>query len=125
MREAVWRHWQAYEVKSLSLHHRFVIALHSPDRVAGTGLRTCHRRKGPEKSRSRLEWILSLVRFDCETCGIAAIFSDLAGMQPDFSAAQDSVADREGLEPLVPLLVGSPLTEEHKEVSRFREVFGL
>ena len=36
-----------YEVKSLSPHHRFVIALHSPDKVAETGLRMCR----PEKCR--------------------------------------------------------------------------
>ena len=35
------------QVKSLSPHHRFVIALHSPVKVTETGLRMC----GPEKGR--------------------------------------------------------------------------
>jgi hypothetical protein len=35
------------QVKSLSPHHRFVIALPSPDKVAETGLRMCP----PEKCR--------------------------------------------------------------------------
>jgi hypothetical protein len=33
------------QVKSLSPHHRFVIALPSPDKVTETGLRMCPREK--------------------------------------------------------------------------------
>ena len=40
----------AYEVKALSPDHRFVIALHSPDGVAETGLRECP----PEKNARKL-----------------------------------------------------------------------
>jgi len=40
----------AYEVKALSPHHRFVIALHSPGGVAETGLRVCP----PEKNARKL-----------------------------------------------------------------------
>jgi len=40
----------AYEVKPLSPHHRFVIALHSPDGVVETGL--CAR--PPEKNARKL-----------------------------------------------------------------------
>ena len=40
----------AYEVKALSPHHRFVIALHSPGAVAETGLRVCP----PEKNARKL-----------------------------------------------------------------------
>src|SRR6202040_2861910 len=39
-----------YEVKALSPHHRPVIALHSPDRVAETGLGVCL----PEKNARKL-----------------------------------------------------------------------
>lgn len=39
----------AHEVKALSPHHRFVIALHSPDRVAETGLRA----RPPEKKAAK------------------------------------------------------------------------
>jgi hypothetical protein len=40
----------ADKVKSLSPHHRFVIALHSPDGVVETGLRICP----PEKNAPKL-----------------------------------------------------------------------
>ena len=40
----------AYEVKALSPHHRFVIALHSPGGVAETGLRVCPPEKNARKS---------------------------------------------------------------------------
>jgi hypothetical protein len=40
----------ASEVKALSPHHRFLIALHSPDGVAETGLRVCP----PEKNARKL-----------------------------------------------------------------------
>jgi len=39
-----------YEIKALSPHHRFVMALHSPDRFAETGLRVCR----PEKNARKL-----------------------------------------------------------------------
>ena len=42
----------AYEVKALSPHHRFVIALHSPEEVVETGLRVCP----PEKKATRLAY---------------------------------------------------------------------
>jgi hypothetical protein len=42
--------YNAYEVKELSPHHRFVIALHSPGGVAETGLRVCP----PEKNARKL-----------------------------------------------------------------------
>jgi hypothetical protein len=39
----------AYEVKALSPHHRFVIALHSPGGVAETGLPVCPPEKNARK----------------------------------------------------------------------------
>jgi hypothetical protein len=39
----------AYEVKGLSPHHRLVIALHSPSRVAETGLCVCPSEKNARK----------------------------------------------------------------------------
>jgi len=49
----------AYEVKALSPHHRFVIALHSPGGVAETGLRVCP----PEKNVRKLAREVRLATF--------------------------------------------------------------
>ncbi len=49
----------AYEVKALSPHHRFVIALHSPGGVAETGLRVCP----PEKNARKLAREVRLATF--------------------------------------------------------------
>jgi hypothetical protein len=66
----------AYEVKALSPHHRFVIALHSPDGVAETGLCVWPPEKSARKLARGLDGTLSPVRFEGKTCGIAAIFTD-------------------------------------------------
>ena len=48
------------QVKSLSPHHRFVIALSSPDRVIETGLRMCPPEKGPQIDALRSRAVRSL-----------------------------------------------------------------
>ena len=66
----------AYEVKALSLHDRFVIALHSPDGVGKSDCARALQRKAPEKLLLRFDETLSPVRFEGKNYGIAAIFSD-------------------------------------------------
>ena len=66
----------AYEVKALSPHHRFVIALHSPKRVAETGLCVRPPEKNAGKPACGFDGTLSPVLFEGKTCRIAAIFSD-------------------------------------------------
>jgi hypothetical protein len=67
----------AYEVKALSPHHRFVIAWHSPDGVGESDCACSLQRKAPENLHVGFDATLSPVRFEGKTCGIAAIFSDL------------------------------------------------
>src|ERR1700687_1683228 len=48
------------QVKSLSPHHRFVIALHSPVKVTETGLRMCRPEKGRQIDAIRSRAVRSL-----------------------------------------------------------------
>jgi hypothetical protein len=45
-----------YEVKALSPHHRLLIALHSPEGVAETGLRVCSPEKKVAKLTYGVQW---------------------------------------------------------------------
>src|SRR5450755_1269242 len=55
------RHSQGLnQVKSLSPHHRFVIALHSPVKVTETGLRMCRPEKGRQIDAIRSRAVRSL-----------------------------------------------------------------
>jgi len=69
----------AYEVKPLSPHHRFVIALHSPAKVTETGLRICRPEKGRQINAFRSRAVRSL-QFTLLTkyCGIRACFAYFA-----------------------------------------------
>src|SRR5450759_4814804 len=64
----------ADKVKLLSLYHRFVIALHSPDGVFETGLLgDALRRKWLQSLPAALSRTLSPVRVESKSCGIAPI----------------------------------------------------
>jgi hypothetical protein len=67
------------QVKSLSPHHRFVIALHSPVKVTETGLRICRPEKGRQINAFRSRAVRSL-QFTLLTkyCGIRACFAYFA-----------------------------------------------
>ena len=55
------RHSQGLnQIKSLSPHHRFVIALHSPVKVTETGLRMCRPEKGRQIDAIRSRAVRSL-----------------------------------------------------------------
>jgi len=89
------RRKNAYETKALSPHHRFVIALHSPDGVAETGLCVCRPEKNAENLAAGFDETLSPGQFEGKTYGIAAIFSDSSEMPLDFSAVQTAWRSRE------------------------------
>ena len=64
------------QVKSLSPHHRFVIALHSPDRVTETGLRLCPPEKGQQIEAIRSRSVRSLQSaLRTKYCEIRACFA--------------------------------------------------
>jgi hypothetical protein len=91
------------QVKALSPHRRFVIALHSPDRVTETGLRVSplEKARSIDAIRSRavtFDGPLSPVRFKGKTCRIAAIFNDSCNNAALFLCTPDCVAEREGFE---------------------------
>jgi len=65
-----------------------VIALHSPDGVAETGLCVCRPEKNAENLAAGFDETLSPGQFEGKTYGIAAIFSDSSVMPLDFSAVQ-------------------------------------
>jgi hypothetical protein len=94
--ESAERHSQTlYQVKALSPHHRFVIALHSPYEVAETGLRGCP----PEKKAAKAHSLSSTDRF--LQCGFGEIIAELRrfsavfpGLSPGFLYVPDCVAEQ-------------------------------
>ena len=87
-----------------STHFRrpsFVIALHSPNGFVETGLRMCSSEKKASKLVYGFCGTLSLVRFDGETSGIAAICRDFRMNAARFLCVADCVAEGEGFEPPV------------------------
>ena len=84
----------AYEVKALSPHDRFVIALHSPNESLKLDCRCALQRKTPENLHVGFDGTLSPVRFEGKTCGIAAIFSNSCSNAARFLYNQDCVAER-------------------------------
>src|SRR5438105_14951872 len=91
---------RADKVKSLSPHHRFVIALHSPDAVVETGLSLCPAQKNARKLAG-FDWTLPPVLFAGKTCGIAAMFSDSCSNVARFLCNPDCVAERVGFESVI------------------------
>jgi len=81
----------ADKVKSLSPHHRFAIALHSPNGVVETDCACALQRKKPETLLAGFDWTLSPVLFAGKTCGIAAIFSDSCSNAARFLCNPDCV----------------------------------
>ena len=71
------------QVKSLSPHHRFVIALPSPDKVTETGLRMCPPEKGPQidaiRSRAVRSLRFTLLTTYCEIRACLAYFGEKDG----------------------------------------------
>ena len=63
-------------VKALSLHDRFVIALHSPDGVGEIGLCPDPAEESAREGALGFDETLSPVRLEGKNYGIAAIFSD-------------------------------------------------
>ena len=105
-RTGLWEKYfpNAYEVKALSPHHRFVIALHSPKRVAETGLCVRPPEKNAGKPACGFDGTLSPVLFAGKTCGIAAIFSDSCSNVARFLCNPDWVAERLRFEPSLPFV---------------------
>lgn len=66
--------WPGDKVKSPTLHHRFVIALHSPVLSAETGLRGSLSEKNAANSPDAEEYDISLVRFASEKPRFGADF---------------------------------------------------
>ena len=93
-------------VKPLSPNHRFVIALHSPDGALKPDCACAQQRKTIESSAAGSGGTLSPVRFDGETCAIAAISSDFQRNAAGFLCVPDCVAEREEFEPSVQLSAG-------------------
>ena len=83
------------QVKSLSPHHRFVIALHSPAKVTETGLRICRPEKGRQINAFRSRAVRSL-QFTLLTkyCGIRACFAYFAAKAELFLCSLDLLAER-------------------------------
>src|ERR1017187_6562356 len=89
----------ADKVKLLSPHDRFVIALHSPDRVVETGLLVCPpEKKGCKSLPAAMSRTLSPVRFERKRCGIAPISRNFKSNPGGFLCTSDCVAEGEGFE---------------------------
>jgi len=82
------------KVKALSLHHRFVIALHSPAGVVETGERVCPPEKKAPRPASGVENRFSLVRFEGKNRRIAAIFRDFQSDLQGFLRTSDLLVER-------------------------------
>src|ERR1022692_1883527 len=74
---------------------------HSPNGFVETGLRMCSSEKKASKLVYGFCGTLSLVRFDGETSGIAAICRDFRMNAARFLCVADCVAEGEGFEPPV------------------------
>jgi hypothetical protein len=88
-----------YQVKTLSPHHRFVTAFHSPHEVAETGLRGCPPEKKAAKAHSlRFNRPLSPVRFWGTIAELRRFSAVFPGLSPGFLYVPDCVAERVGFE---------------------------
>jgi hypothetical protein len=75
-----------------------MIAWHSLDGVAETGLCACHPEKNARNLAAGFDETLSPVRFEGKTYGIVAIFSDSCSNAARFLCNPDWVAERVGFE---------------------------
>ncbi len=75
----------------MSPNHRFVIALHSPDGALKPDCACAQQRKTIESSAAGSRGTLSPVRFDGETCAIAAISRDFQRNTACFLCGTDCV----------------------------------
>jgi hypothetical protein len=96
----------AYDVKALSPHHRFAIALHSLMESLKPDCACVLQRKAPENLPADFDRTLSPVRFEGKTCGIAAILSDSCSKAARFLCNPDCVAERSRFEPSLPFVSG-------------------
>src|SRR3981081_4476906 len=90
--------------RPLAPHHRFLIAMHSPNGVVKTGLRVCPPEKEARKLREELRTRFSLVRFERKNRGIAAISRDFQDNAGRFLCTSDLLVEREEFELSLPFL---------------------
>jgi len=90
------------QVKSLSPHHRFVIALHSPVKVTETGLRMCPPEKGRQIDAIRSRAVRSLQSaLRTKYYEIRASLRISRQKAGQFLCGLDLLAEGEGFEPEV------------------------
>jgi hypothetical protein len=93
------------QVKALSPHHRFVIALHSPDKVTETGLRMCIQRKASRLTPFNPEqFVLSSPLYGGNIAKYRHILRISRQKSGQFLCGLDLLAERMGFEPSIPFL---------------------
>jgi hypothetical protein len=102
---AMRQHQQSSErakVKSLSPHHRFVIALHSPDGVVETGLLISPPEKKPAKRSDDVGRTFSPVRVEGNNAEIGPVFRKFLSNLEGFLCTLDLLVALTGIEPVYP-----------------------